>query len=151
MLIWCIGIAIAVILIFVALRAINNWMKKIDKEANDHFNKMAIYYRCTHCGLPFIPKSSNTYLPTCTNCGQTTNISAQKPFSKNDIDCAKNKQSLDKGKPETWLIYAKELIEQGHYAEAKKCLDVAAKFINLDEALKSVMVYLNDIVQREGY
>ena len=146
-----IGIAIALILIIVAIRWMHVTIKKANKSAQDYLQSKALYYRCMHCGLPFIPQIGSTFLPTCPNCGQSTNISGRQPFSQNDIDEPKRLLSLDKSNPETWAAYAVRLMQQSHYAEAKKCLEMLEAFSNLDETLQSVVAHVKSVLKEKGY
>jgi len=146
-----IGITIALIVIIVAIRWIHVTTRKANKSAQDYLQSKALYYRCMHCGLPFIPPVGSTFLPTCPNCGQTTNISGRQPFSQNDIDEPKRLLSLDKSDPETWVTYAVRLMQQSHYAEAKKCLETLDTFSNLDETLQSVVDHVKSVLKGKGY
>ena len=109
-----------------------------------------MFYRCRYCGLPFIA-SGDYHLPTCSNCGQTTNISGQEPFSKAELDHTNWLQSLDKNKPETWVFFALELDSKGRYAEAMKCIKQVDKFPNVDENIIRTADVIKDNLKRRGY
>lgn len=144
--IWIVGSALLVIAAGVAI-----WFFVSIRRSGAALQAAPMFYRCTHCGMPFIPRSSGSHLPTCTNCGCTTNISGQTPFSADDINHEKWLKSLDRSKPETWLVFAAELEQQGRFGEALECLQTIADMPDVDEATATFAAGWIENLRRRGH
>jgi predicted RNA-binding Zn-ribbon protein involved in translation (DUF1610 family) len=140
---WPTAIAIVIVAVYFVLRHIYYKRKELDEKLRADMETWPRYFRCIHCGQPFIPPDSY-YLPTCPSCGQTTNTSGQKPFSHKDLIDSRKRNPL-------WRPVFLELISKGDELGAIQFLEGLLRWIDLDEDDKYIAgKFLGALKKRKG-
>ena len=136
------------------------WADRVSREG---LHKAPIWYMCIWCDTPFIPKDTSHHLPSCTNCGQTTNISGQQAFSEKawkegvteepvDVPSWMQAAMMGTDKPEAWVLMAEYAVGKKNYSGARNCLN---ELDNLpesdDEELRAKISEISQVLRKRDF